>query len=70
MDKRAAEFYVVVVETETGAVVKRLGPLASERQADRVDDGVMRNLNHERFHTEVVPHTHKLATVEVVEVVA
>jgi hypothetical protein len=47
------DFYVEVVECDTGEVVKRLGPM-SENKADVVERGLDRNLDHERFHTRTV----------------
>jgi hypothetical protein len=51
------EFYVEIVqyaeEGEDEKVVKRSGP-HSERRADKIDDGLNINLNHERFYTRVV----------------
>jgi len=48
--------YVDIVETATGKREKRMGPM-SERKAEKVDSGANRNLNHERFHTEINPVT-------------
>ena len=44
---------VEVVRTDTGKVVKRLGPM-SERKADRVEDGMALNLDHEHYFTRIV----------------
>lgn len=52
----SSQFYVEVVQygkNGGGRVVKRLGPM-SERKADKVDDGLNRNLNHEKFFTRIV----------------
>lgn len=49
-----SQFYVDVVSYEDGAVVKRLGPMA-ERKADKVDDGLNINLNHDKYYTLIVP---------------
>lgn len=46
-------FYVEIVDDETEEVVKRMGP-HTERTADRIEDGVNINLNHERFFTRIV----------------
>ena len=35
--------------------VVRMDPPKSARHAERVEDGVNRNLNHERFYTRLVP---------------
>jgi hypothetical protein len=45
-------WYVDIVETATGQVIKTMGPL-TERDAERVDRGVSINLNHEKFHTNI-----------------
>lgn len=41
---------IEVVEFETGKVVKTLGPM-DDRTAEKCDDGMQRNLNHEMFYT-------------------
>lgn len=46
------QFYVEVVNSETGEVVNTLGP-APERKADKIEDGVNINLNHEKYHTRL-----------------
>lgn len=46
-------YFVEVVEDATGEVVKRMGPM-SRRKAERVEDGVSINMNHEAFHTRIV----------------
>ena len=43
---------VQVIETETGEVVRDIGPVAVNR-AERIQRGVEINLNHERFHTDI-----------------
>lgn len=52
----AKGWYVEIVEFGEGLeqLEKRLGPFSSERQAERCESGVMRNLNHERFFARVV----------------
>jgi hypothetical protein len=45
-----ATHYVEVVDSETGKVVETLGPM-TERKADRVDQGIQINMNHERYFT-------------------
>lgn len=47
-------FYVEVVAREGDEVVERLGP-ASERRAERIEDGLNINLNHEDYYTRLVP---------------
>lgn len=46
--------YVEIVRYSDGEVVRRMGPM-SERNADRVDSGADRNLNHEEYYTRIVP---------------
>lgn len=45
--------YVEIVEYNTGKVIKRMGPM-TRHSAERVDDGVNINLNHEEFYTRIV----------------
>lgn len=47
------QFYVEIVN-EDGDVIKRLGPMA-ERKADKVDDGLNINLDHDFYYTRIVP---------------
>lgn len=47
------DYYVEVVEYGTDKVVKQLGPM-SERKADRVDDGLNINLDHDKYYTRIV----------------
>lgn len=46
------KFKVKVINTETGEAVKTL-EASSQRQAERLEDGLNINLNHARYHTEV-----------------
>lgn len=46
-------YYVEIVNSKTGEVVNRMGPL-TERAANRVEDGVLINLNHDEYHTRIV----------------
>ena len=46
-------FWVQVIETETEKVEREIGPYTTERMAERAEDGVNRNLNHDRFHTDI-----------------
>ncbi len=57
--KRARGFYVVIFESFDDVdcpevEVETLGPYASATLADKADDGVNRNLNHDRFFTRIV----------------
>ena len=52
---KASKVFVEVVQYgKKDRVVKRLGPM-SERMADKTDDGLNINLNHEKFFTRIVP---------------
>ncbi len=55
-------FYVEIVRYDDEAVVKQSGPF-SERKANRVDDGLNINLNHERYFTRIVLESEKAETV-------
>lgn len=50
----ATHYRVEMIEYATGDVVKVMDGGTSERTADRLDNGVNRNLNHERFYTRVM----------------
>ena len=50
-------FIVEIVKYEGGEVIKRFSPM-SERQAERVDDGININLNHEEYYTRIVEVSH------------
>lgn len=45
---------IEIVEHATGKVEKKLGPFASTRLRDKADDGLTRQLDHERFFTRYV----------------
>lgn len=45
---------IEIVEYTTSKVEKKLGPYASVRLRDKADDGVNRNLDHNRFYTRFV----------------
>lgn len=47
-------FYVEIVKTATGEVVKRMGP-CSERIANAAENGANINLDHDEFFTRIVP---------------
>jgi len=47
----ASEWYVHIVEIESGKTEKKIGPSYSERDAERVERGVNINLDHERYFT-------------------
>lgn len=49
-----AQYFIEVVEFETEKVERTLGPFVNERQADRAEDGLNRQLNHERYFTRAV----------------
>ena len=44
---------VQVIETETGCVVLSI-PCGDEHTAERVERGVLININHDKYHTEIV----------------
>jgi hypothetical protein len=46
-------FYVEIVKSSSGEVVKRMGPMP-ERTAEKVEIGASINLNHEEFFTRIV----------------
>lgn len=48
------EVYVEIVFFDTGEVFERKGPFSKWR-ADKIDDGININLNHEDFYTRQVP---------------
>jgi len=47
-------YRIEVVEYETDEVVRTLDGGVSEKHAEKVDDGLNRNLNHERFYTRLM----------------
>lgn len=47
-------FVVKVIESQTGTVVQQIDVGPNKKKASRVDDGVNINLNHDKFHTEIV----------------
>ena len=48
-----SEFFVEVVSYESDEVIRRIGPYASERAADKAENGVMANMNHDAYYTRV-----------------
>jgi hypothetical protein len=48
------QFVVEVVEDETGDIVSQSKP-TYRRRAEKIEDGYMINLNHERYSTRIVP---------------
>ena len=49
----SGEFYVQIIAYKGDKVIEELGPFPG-RQADKVDDGININLNHDAFYTLVV----------------
>lgn len=45
---------VEIIEDATEKVVKRLGPYASRRLAEKAMNGVLRQLDHENFSVRLV----------------
>ena len=43
----------IVEHGDRGGVIKTLGPYATQRVADRVDDGLQVNLDHDHFYTVI-----------------
>ncbi len=52
--ERRDEFCIEIVAYADGKVMKEMGPYATHKIAERIDDGLNRNLNHERFFTRIV----------------
>lgn len=48
-------YVVAIVEQETGQTVKTFKPCASERDAERLERGVLINLDTDRYYTEIRP---------------
>lgn len=48
------QHFVEIVEVDTGKVVKRMGP-HPERAAERIEAGVLINLNHDAYFVRTVP---------------
>lgn len=46
------EYFVRIIEWGTERIERELGPYGSLRLAERAEDGVLRNLDQERFYTE------------------
>ena len=46
-------FYVQIVKFQDEEIVKEMGPMP-EFKAEKVDDGVNINLNHEEYYTKIV----------------
>lgn len=46
-------FVVAIVEQETERTVKTFQPCATEREAERLERGVLRNLDTDRYYTEI-----------------
>ncbi len=50
-------YFVEIIKYGDGdkeEVIKRMGPIATKRQADKVDSGANINLNHEDYYTRIV----------------
>ena len=52
-------YFVEIVTHETQTVLKRIDAGKSERTADKCEDGVNINLNHEAFYTRIVAEEDK-----------
>ncbi len=51
-----SEYRVEIVEDATGKVVKSL-PAYSERAAEKLENGMIRNLNHAKYSTRIIAPT-------------
>lgn len=49
----APSFVVAIVEQETERTIKTFEPCASEREAERLERGVLRNLDTDRYYVEI-----------------
>ena len=47
------EFYVEIVSIEGDNVVKRIGP-SSRHLAEKIEDSIFINLNHDEYYTQIV----------------
>jgi hypothetical protein len=47
-------YYVIVRRLADESVVSKLGPM-SERNSDRVYDGLSANLNHDKYYIDIKP---------------
>lgn len=47
-------YFVEIVEDATGEVEKRIECSGGERQAEKVENGVNINLNHDEYTTRIV----------------
>lgn len=45
------KYTVCVISYETGKTIKTIDCGASERKAERVEQGVNRSMNHEKYYT-------------------
>lgn len=46
--------FVEIISRESGCVEKRIGPYGSHSAADRAENGILINLNHDDFYTIIV----------------
>lgn len=46
-------YYVQLIEINTEKVIKEMGP-HTKSQAEKIESGADRNLNHEKFCTKIV----------------
>lgn len=58
----AEQSYVEIRAYEGDEVVKRMGPM-SERRAERLEGGVLINLDHDNFYAQIVTSETKLEAV-------
>lgn len=48
------ELYIYIIELGTDDVTEKLGPYDNERQAERAEAGLTRQLDHDRFYSVIV----------------
>ncbi len=53
MECKKPGFYVAIVAFNDEATVREIGPQPTKKGAEKVEDGVNINLDHERFYTEI-----------------
>ena len=51
-DFERKEWYVYIIETESGNVIDEMGPMY-EREAEQVRRGISINLNYDEYHIDV-----------------
>ena len=57
-------FYVVVYDRSSGEEVHRVGPINYRSKAEKVESGMLINMNHEHYYTYIAEYEHPI-TLEV-----